>query len=130
MDQELMLRASFLEQQAKEIEASLELVTRQVTELEQFSDHLSFFQKSKENQMLAPLGKGIYLKTSYESKKLFVEVGSGVVVQKTPEETQEIIEAQLKRLKEIRLQLSEQLQIYTHHLDKTLHDIEQQQPSS
>ncbi len=47
-----------------------------------------------------------------DEKKLFVEVGAGVVVRKTPEEAQEVIKKQIQRFHEVKMHLTAQLHEY------------------
>lgn len=122
--QELLMRASFIKQQSDEVEQHLEFVNKQISELDEFSRGISFLIDSQEKSSLSPLGKGVYLKTSIETKKLFVEVGSGVVVRKTPEEAKKVIESQIRKFKEMQVQLSGQLEIYHHALAKSLEELE------
>src|SRR3989344_6886921 len=109
MDQETMLKASFLERQTQELEQYLEFIDSQINELELFKENLAVLSKSEEKEILSSLGKGVFLKGNMTEKKLFVEVGSGVVLRKTPKETQETISLQVKRLKELRIQGLSQL---------------------
>ncbi|MBX4212618.1 prefoldin subunit alpha [Candidatus Pacearchaeota archaeon] len=126
MDQELILKASFLEQHAKESEQNLEMVRQQIAQLTEFLEHISSLADSSDKEMLASLGKGVYVKSSLAEKKLFVEVGAGVIVRKTPEETKKVIESQITRLNEVRVQLSSQVDFYTHNLQELIHEIESQ----
>lgn len=124
MDQELLLRASFLEQQSKELHENLELLDSQIQELSDFSLSLDFLINSDKKEVLSNLGKGVYLSTNISDKKLFVQVGSGIVVRKTPEDTKKIIESQLLRLQEARFQLISQIEIYNSSLRETISNIE------
>jgi prefoldin alpha subunit len=99
MDQEKMMQASQLE--------------RKHQELEQFNKDLSSLKESKASESISSLGKGVYLKTKIENKdSLYIEVGSGIVIKKTPEETQVTITGQIQRLQEARIQITSQLEIY------------------
>ena len=112
MDQESMFRAQFLQQQAQELEQNLELVDRELADLTKMDENLKFFSNSNEKSMMATIGKGIRVKTSLESKELFVEVGAGVVVKKTPEQAREVITQQIRKLTEARVHMLGKLEIY------------------
>ena len=58
-----------------------------------------------------------------DKKKLFIDVGAGVVVKKTPEETIEIVKEQILRLQEARVQISSQLEIYRGKLQEFIEEI-------
>ena len=114
-----------LKQQSEEAENQFDFVNRQINELEQFSKGLKELEKEKEQEILAPLGRGIYTKAKKNiNEKLFVEVGAGVVVRKSPEETREIIEGQLKKFDEARIQLITQLEVFRHEFGNLLKEVE------
>ncbi len=129
-NQELLLRASFFEKQAQEIQERLNLVEQQIAELEAFSHYLKYIDSADESSMLAGLGRGIYLKTELKEKKLFVNAGANIVVRKTPEQAQEIILEQLKTFAEARATLREQFEIYSQHLQEIISQIEEQEKIS
>ena len=119
-----MLKASFLERQSHELEQYLEFIDSQISELEIFNENLGVLSKSEEKEILSSLGKGVFVKGNMNEKKLFVEVGSGVVLRKTPEETQETISLQIKRLKELRIQGLSQLDSTRSQLSDIIEEIE------
>lgn len=104
-----MLYASELEKKMQELSNNLEFIDSQINELEQFHENLNSLKNWKDKEMLASLGKGVYLKTSLLEKELFVEVGSGIVVKKNLLETQKIVEEQIKRIKEARISILTEL---------------------
>ena len=125
MNEHLLQRAVMLKQQSEEAENQFDFVNRQINELEQFSKGLKELEKEKEQEILAPLGRGIYTKAKKNiNEKLFVEVGAGVVVRKSPEETREIIEGQLKKFDEARIQLITQLEVFRHEFGNLLKEVE------
>lgn len=124
MENELLLKASLIEKQAEEINQHISYISSQVNELEEFKNDLKFFNESKNKDMLSFLGKGVYAKTSLEEKKLFVSVGSGVVIKKTPEETQKTIDSQIKNLQEVKVHLMGQLEICNNAIRETLAEMQ------
>ena len=127
MDQENLLHASMLEKQSQEIQGNIQLVEREILELEQFSTDLDFISKSKEKEIISSMGKGIHLKAKLENNSLFVEVGAKIIVKKTPEETKKIIELQVKALKEARINLFSQLEISNANLSNLILEIQREQ---
>ncbi|MCH7568268.1 MAG: prefoldin subunit alpha [Nanoarchaeota archaeon] len=109
MDQELILKAGLLHRHFNEIEEKLNFIEQQVFELQNFDIGLDELDKSKESGMLAPLGKGIFIESEIKDKKLFVEVGAGILIRKSPEEARKIIVQQINKLKEIKHNLSDNL---------------------
>ena len=125
MKEQQIILASQLEKKHQELEQSLQLADTQIQELEQFKDNLGFLIKSKEKEILSSLGKGVFLKSKIQDKeKLFVEVGSNVIVKKTPEETKKIVENQIRRLNEANLQIVAQLEVCHKQLQNLMANIE------
>jgi len=117
----MILQAAMAEQQAHQLEENLQLVDAQITELEEFNRNLKTLRDSKEKEMLSQLGKRVYIKTKIEDReKLFVEVGAGVVVKKTPEETIKIVSNQISRLQEAKVQILSQLNVHHTQLQEFL----------
>ena len=124
MDEETILRISKIEERARELEDNIQLIDNQLNELEIFRYTLESVVKSKEKEILSSLGKRVYLKAKIEYKEsLFVEVGAGVVVRKTPEETLKITKEQIERLQEVRGNIFLRLQSYHVELQDFINSI-------
>ncbi len=124
MNEELIWKASFLEQQCGELQNNLEIIEKQILELGTFKLNIEFFSKSNETKMLSSVGKGVYVKTDLLDKKLFVEVGAGVIVKKTSAQIEKIITDQIQRLSEARGPLAARLKDYNQTLKDILSEIE------
>ena len=125
MEEEMLYTAAILKQRAEELEKQLDFVKQQIFELEQFKESLKILEENKENEMLSNLGKGVFMKTKREeNEKLFVEVGAGVVVRKTPKETREVITNQLNKLNLAKIQLGAQLEEFAEEFKKMLEEVE------
>lgn len=122
--EELIMKASFLERNTQELQEKLDYISQQLLQLEEFEKNLDFFSKSNETKMFSSFGRGIYLKSLIEDSRLFVNVGAGVVLKKTPEETKKIIQNQIKEFHNAKLQLTAQLEIYNSMLSKTISEME------
>lgn len=125
ISQEILMKASMLQQQSQELEQQLEFVNKQILELDDFSLSLKHLIGTDEKEMLSSIGKGVYLKTNLADKQLFVEVGAGIVLRKTPQETRKIIDDQIRRFIEMRTQLEAQLSLYHASLSSLIAEIEQ-----
>lgn len=123
--QAILQRAMMLRERSEEIEKQLGFVGEQISELQQFSENLEILKKSGEREMLANIGRGVHMKVERKGdEKLFVEVGAGVVVKKTPEEAKEIVEGQVKKFQEAKVHLTSQLQGYAEEFRKMLKEVE------
>ena len=123
MDENILLKASEIEKRMQELSNNLEFIDSQINELEQFHDSLISLKNWKDKEMLASLGKGVYLKNKLEEKELFVEVGAGIVVKKNISETQKIVEEQIKRIKEARISVLLELENTKKEFDSILSKI-------
>jgi len=126
MNQELLLQASLLEKESQQIQQNLQLIDREVIELEQLTANLKNLAETKQKEILSGIGKGLYLKTNLLEKDLFVQVGSGIIVKKTPQEASKILESQIKALIEARTQILSQLSINNQKLNEIITEIQKE----
>lgn len=124
MNENVLKRAVMLHQQSQEAEKQLGFIDEQINELEVFSKSLDYMDKSKEKEVLASLGKGVFVKSELKDEKLFVDVGAGVFVRKTPTETRKAIEGQLKKFQNARIQIAGQLETLREELGLMIEEIE------
>jgi prefoldin alpha subunit len=122
--QELLFRASMIERQMQELQQNINFLESEINELNLFHKNISSFKNLNKTESFSSLGKGIHVKTTLSSKDLFVEVGSGVLVKKTAEETQEIIENQLKKMNETKNHFLQRFQDNHQELAKIVEEIE------
>ena len=109
MNQEKILEMNDKFQQSKLIEEQLEFIEQQIVELRSFYEGLESFSKTDEKEFLAPIGKGIFVKSEIKEKELFVDVGQGTFVKKNSEDAKKIIDEQVTKLCEMKYQLNQQL---------------------
>lgn len=117
--QELMLQASLLEKQSQEVQESMSIIEKEIAELQALSESLSLISKEEQKDIISSIGKGVHVRAKLADKNLLVEVGAGIVVEKTPEETQKVIAQQIKKLEEAKIHLLGKMEIYY----KLLHDL-------
>lgn len=126
MSQELLQRAMQLKQESEEAEQQIEFVKSQIVELEEFANGLREFGKSKKTEILAPLGKGVFVEAELkDSGKLLVDVGAEVIIKKSSEETLKIIESQIWKFREAQILLGHQMEGYALEFKKMLEEIEE-----
>lgn len=89
-----------LNQQIQQSQQQLQMLSQQVQELKNLSANLSEISKTgKSSEMYTNLGVGVHLKSKVEDiKHLLVNVGAGILVKKTPEETITIVNKQITEL--------------------------------
>jgi prefoldin alpha subunit len=126
MDQKLLQEAAQLEQYTRELEEHDAYLQKQIAELEQFKAAMETFVASGEKRLLAPLGKGVYCKADIAEQKLFVEVGSGILVRKTPDALLAVVDEQLQTLGSSQIQLSTQITLCAEKLQGMMAVLEKQ----
>ena len=127
MNQELAFKAAFLERRSQELNEEIDKLSSQLLEMSEFSSQLSFLEKSSQNESLASLGKGVYIKTNLENRDLFVNVGAGIIIKKSIPDTQKIIHNQIRTLNEARIQLTAQIELCNHALKQAIGEMENEE---
>ena len=125
--EELLIKLSMLEQQANEQAEKIQAIDNQISELESLKLSLREIDKSKGKEMLAPLGRGIFIKTEIKDERLFVNVGNKTIVKKTPMETEEIIESQIKEMQEVKHHLMHNIQEINHQLQSLVEEAQKEE---
>jgi prefoldin alpha subunit len=98
--QELFMRMNMLGQEAEKIEQHMQAIDQQIQELASVKQSIEAIkdEKEKNKEILANLGKGIFVKSQIKDNELFVNIGNETVVKKTPEQTMQIIDEQTARM--------------------------------
>ena len=108
--QEYSMRMQMLGQEAEKLEQHMQVIEQQISELgsvkesiEGIITKLDSKSQSKNNkeidrEILANLGKGIFVKADVKNEDLFINVGKEVIVRKKPNEAIKIIDEQLVKL--------------------------------
>jgi len=98
------MRLSMLQQEAGKFEEQVQIVNQQISELEILKTGLENIEKAGD-EILAPIGKGIYIKSKPLEKELFVNVGNGIVLKKKPADARALIDKQVGELNKLKSQL-------------------------
>ena len=87
------------------VQARIEEGQRQLQSLQSFTNELAAslntlknLQDAKAGDSLFPMGSGVFIKAAVSDAKVLVEVGAGVVAEKTPEEAVDFLQ---KRFDEV-----------------------------
>ena len=107
--QELMFKLSMYEQQIQQLQQQLQAVEQGVFEMISLNHGLGELVGSVDKEILAPIGRGIFLKTKLLSEELTMDIGNKTFVKKTIPEAQEMIEEQLGKLDEVKNELNDSL---------------------
>jgi len=124
MNEEIVARLQEEGQKSKEIEERLEVVDQQLSEMEKFNQVLEGLENRENDEMLASIGKGVYVKTKLSREDLYVDVGSGVVINKSMQETKKIIEQQKDKLHALKTELNMENESQNIKLRELIEEIE------
>ncbi len=107
--QELMFKLSMYEQQIQQLQQQLQAVEQGVFEMASLNQGLGELVGSVDKEILAPIGRGIFLKTKLLSEDLTVDIGNKTFVKKSIPEAQEMIKEQIKKLEDVKKELNDSL---------------------
>ena len=107
---ELYIRIKALREHQQQLQGHLEELDEKTVELREM---IGAVQESTQIQqgeeLLVPLANGIFLPaTAHKTDKLILNIGASSAVEKTPQETVDILEKQLSELAEFRQELLKQ----------------------
>lgn len=118
--QKLMFKLSMFEQQINQLQQQLYVVEKTIGELDNLKDDLENLSGSKDKEILASIGKGIFTRAKLVSEELLVDIGGKNFVRRSIDETRKIIGQQMKKLEEVRIELEENLSRINEELTKTM----------
>ena len=108
--QELILKLSMLEQQIQQLQQQIQAVEQSNIELQNLSEGLNEFKNSEGKEIMAQIGRGIFIKSGIISEDLLVDIGGQNFVKKSIPETQKLINEQIENLKEVKANLSDSVE--------------------
>ena len=106
MKEEIVVKINDVYAKLKSLEEKADIIEQQLIELENFSEVLKELDKMDGQDILAPVGKNVFMKTKPVDDKFFVDVGSGIFLRKKSDETKEAVSEQIRKLAEMRIELS------------------------
>ncbi|MFH1290510.1 MAG: hypothetical protein ABIH92_03815, partial [Nanoarchaeota archaeon] len=75
--QAIIIEAQRIEGESQHFQQQLSLIDEHIKDLRAFEEALVSLSKENSTELLAPLGRGVFLKTArFPKEKLFVEVGA------------------------------------------------------
>ena len=109
-EKELMIKFSMFEQQIRQIQQQLEVLERNILEMNYLNFGMDEFKGAKGKDVLAQVGKNIFVKTKLAAEDLIVDIGNGNFVKKNIDDTKKLIGEQTKKLEKIRDELNSALE--------------------
>jgi len=119
-DQELMQKFQIFESRIMQTQEQLQAVEQGLLELNDLKEGLEYIKGKEGNEILAPIGRGVFVKAKLLSEELTVDVGERKFVNKSIEDTGKIIEEQLEKLNGVKSELENSLEMINQELTRTM----------
>ena len=110
MEQQQLIQLQMIEQEANQLEQQMQLIEQHLAEMQQLKMGLDELSESKEKEILAHIGKGIYIPAEIKSKELTVEIGNKNFVKKSIGETKEIVVGEIEKLDSAKQEIMERIE--------------------
>ncbi|RLG12332.1 prefoldin subunit alpha [Candidatus Pacearchaeota archaeon] len=118
--QELMFKLSMFEQQIQNINQQIQAVENAIVDMTSLEFGLDNIKGKKGEEILASIGKGIFVKAKLLSEDLIVDIGDKNLIKKSIPDTQKIIANQIEKLKEARQELDKAMEEINTQLTQTM----------
>jgi len=125
--EELMYKLSMYEQQIQQLQQQLQAIEQAIVEMNSLVLGLDELIGSKDKEILAPIGRGIFVKTKLISEDLTVDVGGKNFVKKSIPETKKLIQNQVEKLEEVKKELEGNLEEINNELTVTFMDAQKEE---
>lgn len=120
LDQDTIFKFQLFEQQINQIRQQMDLVEQGLEDLILMRQGLEELKGQKGNEILAPIGRGIFARTNLVSEELLVDIGDKTFVKKSIEDTEKIIDEQIKKLEKAQKELDDSLEGINEELTSTM----------
>lgn len=119
MDQEeFNQKLKNLEEQIKPIKQQIDSVEQALVDLHSLHIGLDEIREGKE--ILAPVGKGIFVRAKTLSENLTVDVGGKRYVKKSIPDTKDLLSQQLKKMQQVKEDLNLEMEKINNQLSETM----------
>lgn len=108
MDENVSMKFQELSVRHQEIEEQSNIIEQQIYEIQDFSKTLDSLESEESKNILAPIGKGVFIDSEIKNKSLFVDAGAGIFIKKDINQTKKVVEDQLEKLYQMKLNISGQ----------------------
>jgi len=105
MDQEAIMKIQMMEQETNSLNEQLKSVDHNVMEMNDLKASLEEIETNPNKEIMANLGKRIFIPVEIKDNKLIVEVGKGNFVKKSVPDTKKIVDDESDKLMEAKNQI-------------------------
>jgi prefoldin alpha subunit len=118
--EDYLIKLSMMQQEAEKLQEQVQIINQQIAEFEVLKLSLGNIGENKE--ILANLGKGVFIKSEIKDKELFVNIGQGIVVRKNADEACKIIDKQISELGELKRNILQEIEKINSNLQELLEE--------
>jgi len=108
-EQEITARFAKYEQQIRQLQQQFQAVEESIVELNILDLGLDNLSGKVGEEIMAPIGRGIFVKAELKSEELTVDIGNQNLVKKSIPETKKILKTQITKLGEIKKELENKM---------------------
>lgn len=105
MDQEAIMKIQMMEQETNQLNEQLKMVDQNVAEMNDLKASLEEIENNDNKEIMANLGKRIFIPVDIRDKSLIVEVGKGNFVKKSVPDTKKIVDEESDKLMDAKNQI-------------------------
>lgn len=124
--QELNQKFQEYEQQIRQLQQQLQSVEQALKDMNNIDIGLQELKGREGNEILAPVGKGIYAKAKLLSEELTVDIGGKNYIKKSIPDTRRIMQEQIDKLKQVQKELNDNLEEINNELTQTFMNYQKQ----
>lgn len=124
-DEQVLMQLGMMENEINQTAEQIKLIEQNILELRKLNIGLEELEKSDEKNILANIGKGIYISAEIKSKVLKMEAGNGILVNKNINDAGKIIKEQVEILENEKSKLIERVQEIRSEIDSFVEDIKE-----
>ena len=125
--QELFYRLNLYEQQIRHLQEQLQAVEQSSVELESLSLALEELKGKKDSEIMAPIGRGIFIKSKILEETLLVDIGGKNFVKKTIGETRKLIDDQVGKLEQVKKELEDNTENLSNEIQELISKAESEE---
>ncbi|MFW6233548.1 MAG: prefoldin subunit alpha [Nanoarchaeota archaeon] len=109
INQETAQKFQLYEKQIQQIQKQMQSIDNGIQEIEILKSGLDSIKDSTGKEILAPIGRGVFIKAKILSDKLITDIGDRNLVEKDINDTKRISQEQIEKLEELRKELQDKL---------------------
>jgi prefoldin alpha subunit len=125
--EELNQKFMQFEQKIRQVQEQLGAIEQAILDMNQIKLGLDEIKGKKGEEIIAPIGRGVFVKAKLLSEELTVDVGGKNFVKKNIDETKKLINEQIEKLKSIKDELEMELEKINQEITSVMIEHEQSQ---